>query len=475
MSTAFPAIGFDPAPGQLSSVDELVRQLSSSASSLDGAQRTLTALAGQKTWEGEAASRFAEKVSDLPQLLRDSHEAFNSARAQLDAWRGALAGYQDTARRYEAEAEAAKQRKEQQGAAKDRATTAYNNAANDPAFRYVGQNFADQNALQSAQSQIDAAQQRLSQADQALDAASKELTAAEDDFDAIIKKAEELLRTHQDEANVVAGKLRKANQNAPDTGFWERLGDAMQRLGHSIQDWCTKHADLLKTIGDWLSTAGAVFGILALATMWCPPLSGGLALAGGALSVGALAAHGAAKVGGADVGGKTLLLDGLGVLPAGKFLGTAAKGTKVALRTAGNGERALKGVNTVSKISDAMGGTVQGVESAATGVAKRLGAEAVVKFDAKGLGVADRMNLAWQTHMAKFSEGGLVADRVSHVFTSTPLKNVPSVVAATRADGSLDPMSWWSRGTQIGLKLKGAVTKGLESGDSDAPAAGALG
>ena len=100
----------------------------------------------------------------------------------------------------------------------------------------------------------------------------------------VAERAQEMLDHHQDDARGIAEALRKANQHAPDTGFWEKAGDWFQQQGHAIEEWATKHADLLKTIGDWLSNISAVLGVLALLTLWCPPLSGALALSAAMLS-----------------------------------------------------------------------------------------------------------------------------------------------------------------------------------------------
>lgn len=135
----YPAIGFDPAPGKLESVEDLNSKLSRAATGLDNAYTTLTGITkGGKTWEGEAASAFAEKVGDLPRYVGDSRDALREASLQLSSWRSKLADYQQKAREYEAQAKAAKEREKTGQGTYDRAASAYNQAAADPALRLVG-------------------------------------------------------------------------------------------------------------------------------------------------------------------------------------------------------------------------------------------------------------------------------------------------------------------------------------------------
>ncbi|HZG02885.1 MAG TPA: hypothetical protein VE546_04820, partial [Streptomyces sp.] len=288
----FPTIGFNPAPGKLSSIDDLTDKLSKTVDGLKKAHEVLTSIGragegGRTAWEGEAATAFSRKVGELPKYLDDSHDALSCAEKQLRDWRTRLAKYQETARDYEARAKAAKDRQTKAEAEHDKAVTAYNSAAADPALGYAGRTFTDQDALNSARARYDAAADRLRQAGRALDAAAGRVEAARDDLEAIIEKAKDLLEEHQEYARTIASRLRKANDKAPDTGFFEGIADAFKKLGNRMQEWCVKHADLLKEIGDWLGIASTVLGILALATVWFPPLSGGLALASAGLSAGA--------------------------------------------------------------------------------------------------------------------------------------------------------------------------------------------
>ncbi|GAA2258669.1 hypothetical protein GCM10010430_48380 [Kitasatospora cystarginea] len=461
----FPALGFDPAPGSPASVDALVGRLTTAAGALESAQQSLSSLnrAGG-SWQGDAAQAFAGKVTELPGLLRDSDDAVRTAARQLQSWRDQLTSYQDTARRYEAEAQAAKQRREQCEKTEQQARIRYDSAADSPAFALAGRYFADEAQLRDAQAGIDSAQRELNQAGSELDDARRALGDAQDAFEAIVKHAGELREDHQDSAAKVAKALRTANQSAPETSLWDKVKDSLERAGHAIKEWATKHADLLKRIGDWLSIASTVLGVAALVTAWCPPLAGALVLAGGVLSAGALATHGLAKLGGADVGAMDLIGDGLGILPAGKFFGTALKGgTKVTAKLVPkvvNGARSSTGmVREVGKsqLVRHIGDATRGSAVRTTQAAER-GADLVTEFKALP-GLGNRMKLAWETHVGVTAGETLVEGFKTSKLAQLPvLRDIPSLKAAIRADGSLDPMSWWSRGPLVVPQLPGIVT-----------------
>lgn len=464
-SDSYPSLGFDPAPGSPGNVDSLAARTKRAAAALDNAQNSIKRLTGNVTWAGDAASAFSKKVGELPRYLKDSQEAMSTASSELAKWRAALADYQNTARTYEAEAKEAKGRVATAESAKEAATSRYNQAASDPAFRLSGQYFTGP-ALQDAQAKIDAASARLRQADGELSTASARLDQAERELEEIIKRAERLLDEHQSQARGVAGQLRKATESAPDPGFWESLGDQLQQLGHAIQEWCARHKDLLKTIGDWLSNISAVLGVLALLTLWCPPLSGALALASAGFSLGALAAHGAAKIGGADVGVMDLVGDAIGVIPGAGFAKTAVTGSvKVAVRTTKiveeGVERAVANVDDVQRVLRLNRLADEGVAQASD-FAREAGrvlpaAEGRVFKAADGMG--NRLQLAWENSVAKNLGAGFGEARLSDIVTKTPvLRDIDSLKAAIRPDGSLDPTSWWSKGPLLASSVPGAIS-----------------
>ncbi|WP_148592432.1 putative T7SS-secreted protein [Streptomyces sp. WAC01526] len=478
----FPALGFNPAPGQLESVDDLTGKLDAAMRSLSSAHSVLRRLGGGAgVWEGEAARAFAGQVGELPKYVSDSRDAMRDAATQLKSWHTALASYQHKGRQYEADAAAAKNEQKTRTAEHERAEAAYNKAASDPALSLAGQYYTSKAELDSAQAKIDAASDRLDKANNAVDQAQKRLDSATSELESIIKKAEDLLDNHQDEARGIADRIRKATEGAPNPGFWEGLGDAFTRLGHSIQNWCTKHADLLKSIGDALSIASSILGVASLLTLWCPPLAGALALAGGALSLGALATHGAAKLGGADVGVMDLVGDGLGVVPFGKFAGSAAKGVKVSMKVTRIEGQTVKSIDKVKQIEALKNAGFEGRKLEGMNMLRRPIVEGTEKFETTGMSLGNRAKLAWTHHVqttvgAGIKEAGLSKGLTTFMesrFTPTAVKD--SLGAAIRADGSIDPVSWWSKGPQVAQQVPGiAIDAHTAITSPGTPAAGRL-
>ncbi|MFE9398771.1 putative T7SS-secreted protein [Streptomyces flavidovirens] len=442
MSDKYPTLGFDPAPGDSGNVGSLAARTKKAATALDTAQNSIKRLTGDVSWAGDAASAFSKKVGELPRYLKDSHEAMQTASSELSKWREALTHYQSTARTYETQAKEAKGKVTSAEKANDAATGRYNRAAADPAFRLTGQVFTGP-ALQEAQAKVDAANARLKQADGELSGASARLDQAQRELEEIIKRAEQLLEEHQGEARKVAGQMRKATDGAPDPGFWDRLGDKFKEIGHSIQEWCARNKDLLNKIGDWLGNISAVLGILALLTLWCPPLSGALALASAGFSAGALLSHGAAKIGGADVGLMTLAGDAIGIVPGAAFAKTAITGTVKVVTTAG---RSVDEAMHAARIADAGFDTVRGPATRLFNRSEQIGD--VISAD------GHRFKLAWEHSVAK-NLGASIGERgLSEVIGRIPgVRNIDSLQSAFRADGSLDPTSWWSKGPLLASQV----------------------
>ncbi|MGW2721526.1 putative T7SS-secreted protein [Streptomyces sp. NPDC001492] len=458
-SDSYPALGFDPAPGDSGNVDSLAARTKKAADALDNAQNSIKRLTGNVTWAGDAASAFSKKVGELPRYLKDSQEAMRTASSELSKWRDALTDYQSTARVFEAEAKQAKGQVGSSEKTKDAATSRYNQAASDPAFRLSGQYFTG-SALQDAQAKIDAANARLQQADGDLSAASAQLDQAERELEEIIKRAERLYEDHQAQARTIASHLRKATDGAPDPGFWEKLGDQFQKLGHAIQEWCARHKDLLKKIGDWLGNISAVLGILSLLTLWCPPLSGALALASAGFSAGALLAHGAAKIGGADIGLMDLAGDTLGIIPGAGFAKTAITGSaKVVVRAEKAGElvTSVDGAARAARLGKLVDdGAATATDFSRAGNRILGGAEGQV-FEAQG--AANKVKLAWENSVAKNMGASIGETGLSTVVANTPgLRNLESLRAAIRADGTVDPLSWWSKGPQLAMQVPGTAS-----------------
>lgn len=102
--TAFTALGYDPAPGDLGVIEALVDRLSGTVDDVDD---SLSVLAGgdESAWIGQSGDAFrAALAEDFQPQLRASGDALSASRDALRTWAVQLAAHQLEARRLEDEA-----------------------------------------------------------------------------------------------------------------------------------------------------------------------------------------------------------------------------------------------------------------------------------------------------------------------------------------------------------------------------------
>ncbi|WP_233221249.1 hypothetical protein [Streptomyces carminius] len=216
-----------------------------------------------------------------------------------------------------------------------------------------------------------------------------------------------------------------------------------------------------------------MLGVLALATVWCPPLSGGLALASAGVSAAAFVSHGAAKIGGADVSAMDLIGDGLGVIPIGKVGVVAARGVRVPMKLHKVDGQTVASIDRVNKIRG-----LRGAGFGSTKLEKGMFGQSLApgskQFSTRDMGFGDRMKLAWDSHVLDTVGSSGKERAMSWVVEKVaPQRFKDSLGDAIRADGTLDPNSWWSRGPQITQQAPG-IAIGMYNmfTGSDTPAAG---
>ncbi|MEW2300590.1 enoyl-CoA hydratase/isomerase family protein [Streptomyces sp. NPDC006655] len=255
-------------------------------------------------WKGKTAIAFSEYVGqDVTPLIRKSHESFDKASRALHRWAGDLQDFQDRADRLE----------------------------------------------KSAGEKLDAESQARAKADSK---GSTDLAKASSAVDGVIQKVHELEADYRAAARQVSKELDMAGDIAPDEpGFWDKLGKGIEGAWDATGDWIKDHADVFKAIGDLLSLASGVLGLLAIITAPFEPIGAIFAAAAMITSGAALLTHLVAKAAGADVSWTEIGFDALGVLPGVKGLtGSAelAKGANAAARAAELGE-GYRGVTSVGK------------------------------------------------------------------------------------------------------------------------------
>jgi len=247
---AFPALGYDPAPGSAEAIRALAADCRHVAGQLAAEAHTLTGI-GSTGWTGSAALAFAGQLNTLPADLRSAAHSFTLTAQAIDRYAAELADTQLAARRAEAAAHAARQDQRIARAAVD--------AATDPAGAAP-------------------ARRRLAAADQDLAAARRHAQHTRDQARSAAQRA--------------AAAVRDASRWAPrkpHESVFERLGgaiaDGWAAVTDNVHHWVVEHAEVLRQISAALSTVSAISGTLALAICWVPVV--GQAAAG---ALGTLAA-----------------------------------------------------------------------------------------------------------------------------------------------------------------------------------------
>jgi hypothetical protein len=86
---SFPALGFDPTPGEADAVQTLMLQLATAGELVNAARPRLedaVRLADDADWIGDAAEEFSDHGDDLPQGLGKGGDAINAVATALTSW-----------------------------------------------------------------------------------------------------------------------------------------------------------------------------------------------------------------------------------------------------------------------------------------------------------------------------------------------------------------------------------------------------
>ncbi|MEV7175692.1 hypothetical protein [Kitasatospora sp. NPDC093679] len=337
----FDTLGFDPAPGNVPGVQELVLNLQQAAKELEDARASVQRASNNgQAWQGEAADAFSARIAKLPAQLDVARASFSSAHRTMATWQDQLAALQRKADDQEAEAKAAKARCAR--------------AEDNPDLDLLGRWIPDE---------------QMAEARARYTVAAAELDSANADFHAIVAQAKALRSEHDKLAKEAAAAVAKAGADAPDGPGWfanlvdgiKTLAQAHVQLAQDAMQWAKDHANAIKAVGDMLSNASSAMGLASLAlagaaalTVEIPPLalvlgtaSAATGAASTALSVGALGAHSVAAAAGADVPTTAFGFDVAGSLPV---VGSLGKAGQIGARLAG-----------FSRTADTVSGTGSGL------------------------------------------------------------------------------------------------------------------
>ncbi|ANN14926.1 hypothetical protein SD37_04150 [Amycolatopsis orientalis] len=311
----YPALGFDPAPGDVGGVGDLAGKYRAVSRDLGEANTCLHQIvAKQGIWTGEASEAFARRLGPLPEYLDGAARSMAQAADALEGWAHDLGEMQRQAVDLERQAKAAAQAAEQ--------------ARTNPDFALANQTFTDQRSLQLAQT--------------LLDNAGRQLQAAIDGCTAVQDAAKSLLDQHTSAAARVADLLRKAKELAPDepdllddvvnavTGVVTDLVNASADAVDAAWDFVQDHAELLSKMSDVMGDIGNLLGVAS--DLLPSPVGEVTSVVAAGFGVAALGGHSVAKAAGADVAPETLTFDGVGALTSlvGVIPGVSDTAVKVA-------------------------------------------------------------------------------------------------------------------------------------------------
>jgi hypothetical protein len=107
---SFPALGFDPTPGNAGAIQEVMGKLATAQVTLsECATRMSDALDVSDDWDGDAADDFHDNGDDLPKAFSSGATSMGNAAKALSVWYGQLTGNQQTTELLEKQAKEAKQ------------------------------------------------------------------------------------------------------------------------------------------------------------------------------------------------------------------------------------------------------------------------------------------------------------------------------------------------------------------------------
>ncbi|MFF3639606.1 putative T7SS-secreted protein [Streptomyces sp. NPDC002564] len=244
----YPALGFDPAPGDPHTVRSLHRRLIECAKVLDDTHGVVTKLLDGSYWEGDAAVAFRERLKDgrLPKDLRNAANSLSRAARQLHHWHGELEDFRSRAKRLDV---LAREAREALKAAQGRATAA-----------------GDDLDLERKGGRHDEAKKALARADGRVEDAQAEL-------DRILGRARDLAAEHEEKAGHRAGRIRDATERlAPHEPGW--FDGAMDWVEENLPDILAATAGVIGLVA--LLLAGPLgAGVVAALMLVCSGLSAG--------------------------------------------------------------------------------------------------------------------------------------------------------------------------------------------------------
>lgn len=290
----FPALGFDPAPGDPEELARLSRETARAAREVDALADELRRLAAlDDAWCGVAADGFTASLGRLPQQLEVAHGSFGTVARRLSDWAGSLGDLQAQARAAERDAADALMRL--------RAARASVPSGLPPTSGGAEALAAHLQAVQASE--------------RAVDDAARALAAARARGEAVQERARE------GAARVERAVRDAARVAPPEPGWWQRIGgsvtDAVRRMNREAEQFVREHREAIAAFTDLVSTAAFVAAFIPGANVPLLLALGVVALLGSS----ALAAYTDER----DAGDVVLAAASLGLGGAAAAAGRAAR------------------------------------------------------------------------------------------------------------------------------------------------------
>lgn len=197
----FPGLGFDPAPGIVRAVEELLGQVRNATQAFAQLQGDLDRVGlDPEAWKGPAGTEFHGRVNEVVPYVGYAKEALLNVQMSLSSWSALLSDYQTSRGKLEEQAVNARAR--------------IGRAKADPNMQLAPTGFEDEGEYKRKKALYTTAK--------------TELDAANDELDVIITSAKDLERQHKDSAKGVADDIDEAAKAV--AGLKDKKFDASQKV-----------------------------------------------------------------------------------------------------------------------------------------------------------------------------------------------------------------------------------------------------
>ncbi|WP_234018925.1 MULTISPECIES: putative T7SS-secreted protein [unclassified Streptomyces] len=318
---AWPGLKFNPAKGDLHTIESLAYDVKTVGDELDELRDMLVGIGRTDgVWEGEAAEKFQAKVGELPKYLQQGHASMNACAKALRGWHDELETLQRQARNLDDRAVEARRLLDQRNADVDRV----NGRIDSVRFQQI-------------------TEEQAKALSEEADSASRAAQDAANDLKILIEDAEALREYWEDQAGQAEKAIREAARNRPpDISIWDKITDGLKGAWDGFKNFLIDNADLFSTLSAALAAAAIVVNVIPVGGQVASAIlgAGSVAFAGAAMAGHWMGGAPAWKIG----------LDALGVIPgvggAGKALFSGGKALVTGAREAGavaSGARTMMG------------------------------------------------------------------------------------------------------------------------------------